>query len=72
VRLAHEVDPLMVERGVEEEALVLELEVLLGLPDPPLAEGDQLLALGQGAHGHSPFFERNWHEGTTEGLVRLR
>jgi hypothetical protein len=43
--LADEVVSLMVERGVEEELVVLELEVLVLLADAPLAEGDQLFAL---------------------------
>ena len=47
VGLAHEVVALVVEGRVEEELLVLELEVLVLLADPALAEGDELLALGR-------------------------
>jgi hypothetical protein len=53
--LADEVVPLVVEGGVEEEALVIELEVLVLLTDAPLAEGQQLLALGKRADRHGPF-----------------
>ena len=52
---------LVVERGVEEEPVVLDLEVAVLLADPALAEGDELLALGECAQGHSPFFEGDWH-----------
>jgi hypothetical protein len=44
----------VVEGGVEEEALVLELEVLVLLADSALAEGEQLLTLGECAYGYSP------------------
>ena len=67
VGLADQVDPLVVERGVEEEAVVLELEVAVGLPNAALAQGDQLLALGERAHGDGPFLECDWHE---EGDLR--
>ena len=40
VRLAHEVVALVVERRVEEEPLVLELEVLVLLADAALAKGE--------------------------------
>ena len=59
--LADQVVPLMVEGRVEEELVVLDLEVLVLLADSALAKGDQLLALGQRAHGHGPFFESNRH-----------
>jgi hypothetical protein len=61
VRLLDEVVALVVEGGVEEEAVVLDLEVAVVLADTALSEGQQLLALGQRAHGHGPFFESNWH-----------
>src|SRR5829696_2975923 len=61
MRLADQVVALMVERGVEEELVVLDLEVLVLLPDPTLAEGDELLALGQGADRHGPLFESDRH-----------
>ena len=35
--------------------------MLVLLADPALAEGEQLLALGERAHGDGPFFERDWH-----------
>ena len=61
MRLAHEVVSLVVEGRVEEELLVLELEMLVFLADSTLAEGDELLALGQGAHRYSPLFEGDRH-----------
>ena len=61
VRLADQVVALVVEGRVEEELLVLELEVLVLLADAALAQGDELLALGERAHGYGPFFESNWH-----------
>ena len=57
----------MVERGVQEEAVVVELEVLVGLANAALAESQKLLSFGEGPHGHGPFFESNRHvemEGT--------
>ena len=60
VGLAHEVVALVVERRIQEEPLVLELEMLL-LADAALAQGEQLLTLGKGAHGDGPFFERDRH-----------
>ena len=62
VGLAHEIARLVVEGGVQEEALVGEPEGLAGLADAALAEGYELLAFRQGADGDSPFFESNWHE----------
>ena len=47
VRLADEVVALVVEGRVEEELLVLELEVLVLLADPALAQRDELLTLGR-------------------------
>src|SRR5947209_2872630 len=43
VRLAHEPTRLVVERRVEEEAVVLDLEVAVLLADAALAQGDELL-----------------------------
>jgi hypothetical protein len=63
MRFAHQVPPLVVERGVEEEALVVEREVLVGLTDAPLAEGDELLAFGKRAHSDCPFLESDRHRG---------
>ena len=61
VRLAHEVVALVVEGGVEEEAVVLELEVPVLLADAALAQGQELLTLGERAHCYGPFFECDWH-----------
>ena len=61
VGFAHELAGLMVEGGVEEEALMGEPERLAGLADAALAQGYQLLAFGEGADGDRPFFESNWH-----------
>ena len=61
MRLAHQVAALVVERRVQEEALVVEREVLAGLADPALAQGHELLAFGERPHGHSPFFESDRH-----------
>jgi len=65
VRLANEIVALMVEGGVQEELVVLDLEVLVLLADPALAQREQLLTLREGAHGHSPFLQSNWHCGET-------
>jgi hypothetical protein len=69
VRLADEVAPLMVERRIQEESVVLECEVLVGLADTALAEGHQLLALGERAHGDSPFLECDRHRRRVDGEV---
>ena len=61
VRLPDEVVALVIERRVQEEAVVLEREVLVGLADAALAERHQLLALGKRAHGDGPFLECDWH-----------
>ena len=66
----------MVEGGVQEEAVVVEREVLARLTDPALAERHQLLALGERAYGYSPFLEGDWHRGVVsrgreEGTVYL-
>jgi len=47
VRLAHQVVALVVEGRIQEEALVLETEVLLRLADSTLAQGDELLSFGE-------------------------
>jgi hypothetical protein len=66
VRLAHQVAGLVVERGVEEEAVVLDLEVAMLFADAALAQREELLTLGEGAHSHSPLFQSNRHRrGTT-------
>src|SRR5215207_9889295 len=72
VRLAHEVVALVVEGGIEEEAVVLEVEMLLVLADPALAKREQLLTLGQRAHRHGPLFEGNRHVvGRLGGSLRI-
>jgi hypothetical protein len=50
VRLANQVVALMIEGGVQEEAVVIEGEVLARLTDTALAERHELLALGESAH----------------------
>ena len=62
MRLAHVPPLLVVEGGIEEEAVVLDLEMAVLLTDAALAQGEQLLALGQCAHGHSPFLESDRHK----------
>jgi hypothetical protein len=61
VGLAHEVVALVIEGGIEEEPIMLDLEVLVLLPNAPLAEGHELLPLGKGTHRDSPLFEGNRH-----------
>ena len=61
VGFANQVVALVVERRVEEELLVLELEVLVLFPDPALAHGHELLSLGQRAHCHGPLFKGDRH-----------
>jgi len=63
VRLADEVVALVVERRVQEEAVVVEREVLARLTDAALAERHELLALGECAHRDGPFLEGDWHRG---------
>src|SRR5262249_35245671 len=70
VRLADEVAALVVEGRVEEEPLVLESEVLLVFADAALAQRYKLLAFGERAHGHGPFFESNRH--SSGGGERMR
>ena len=71
VGLANEIGALMVERGVEEEPLVVELEVLLGLANATLAQGEELLAFGESPHSHSPFFKGDWHIQVVGGERRI-
>ena len=67
VRGADDVVALVLEGGIEEEAVVLDLEVLALLADSALAQGDELLALGERADGDRPFLESNWHKKGREG-----
>jgi len=64
VRGAHDVVALMLERRIQEESLVVELEVLVVLADAALAQGDELLALGERADGDRPFLESSRHNQT--------
>ena len=71
---AHEVGALVVERRVQEESVVLELEVLVGLADAALAKGQELLAFGESPHGYGPLFESNRHVfqwGGAKGGLRM-
>ena len=61
VRFTDEVVPLVIEGRVEEEALVLEFEVLVLLADAALAQSEQLLALRESADRYCPFLESDWH-----------
>src|ERR1044072_1456231 len=72
--LAHGVVVLVIEGRVEEEALVLELEVLVFLSDSALGQGQELLTLGESADRDAPFLECDWHLKALpdEGLVNLR
>ena len=63
----HEIVVLVIKGGVEEEAVVLEFEVLVLLTDASLSEGEELFAFGEGSHGDSPFLERNWHRYSVRG-----
>jgi hypothetical protein len=47
VRCANQVGALVVEGGVEEEALVFDDKVLVRLTEAPLPKRDELLALGE-------------------------
>ncbi len=40
---------------------MLEFEVLVLLTDTPLAQGQELLALGESANGYCPFLESDRH-----------
>jgi hypothetical protein len=46
MRLANQIGALVIERRVEEEPLVIELEMLLGLADSTLTECQELLTFG--------------------------
>ena len=75
VGFADEIGPLVIERRVQEEAFVIELEVLLGFTNAALAERQQLLALGERPHSDGPFFESNRHrerKGTTLFVENVR
>jgi hypothetical protein len=61
MRLPDQVVALVIERGIEEEAVVLYLEMLVLLTDSALAQRDELLPLRKGAHSNRPFLECNWH-----------
>jgi hypothetical protein len=61
VRLTHQIGALMVERGVQKETVMLQLEVLIRFPDSTFAERQQLLSLSERADGDRPFFESNRH-----------
>ena len=61
MRGAHNVVPTVLEGGVQEEAIVFELEMFAVVANATLAQGDQLLALGESADGDRPFLEGNWH-----------
>ena len=61
VRFADQVVALVIEGRVEEEALVLEFEVLVLLADPALAQRQQLLALGESANRYCPLLESDRH-----------
>ena len=72
VRFPDQVVPLVVEGRIEEEPLVLQFEVLVLLANSALAEGEQLLTLGEGADRYSPFLESDWHLKSVPGEVVLR
>jgi hypothetical protein len=61
---AYQVARLMIEGGIQEEALVGEPERLAGFTDSALAESYELLTFGKSTNGDSPFFESNWHRKT--------
>src|SRR4051794_14555632 len=63
VRGADDVVAAVLEGRIQEEAIVLELEVLAVVAEPAaLAKGDELLAFGERADGDRPFLEGNWHK----------
>jgi hypothetical protein len=62
VGFAYEVARLVIEGGVQEEALVGEPERLAGFTDAALAESYELLTFRESANSDSPFFESNWHK----------
>jgi len=59
----------VVKSGIEEEALVLEFEVLVLLANSALTEREQLLTLGESADRYSPFLESDWHFKSVPGEV---
>ena len=59
--LADEVSALVVKGRIQEEPVVLESEVLVGLADTAFAERHELLALGESAHGDGPFLKCDRH-----------
>jgi hypothetical protein len=70
VRLPHEIGALVVEGRIQEEPVVLEVEMTIGLADPALAKGEQLLTLGESADSHGPLFESDRH-GEKTGVVNV-
>ena len=58
---ANDVVALVFECRIQEEAVMLDLEVLALFADASLAQGDELFALGEGTDGDRPFLESNWH-----------
>jgi hypothetical protein len=71
VGLPHEIARLVIEGGVQEEALVGEPERLARFTKSALTKGYELLAFRQSADGDSPFFESNWHEKTKDLTRKL-
>ena len=69
MRFPDQVVPLVVESRIEEEALVLELEVLVLLAYSALTQGEQLLTLGEGADRYGPFLESDRHLKSVPGEV---
>src|SRR5579875_1204760 len=60
----------MVERGVQKETVMLQLEMLIRFPDSTFAERQQLLSLSERADGDRPFFESNRHFYSV-GVIRI-
>ncbi len=58
---AHHIVALVVKCRVEEEAVMLEFEVLVLFADPALAKGEKLLAFSERTNGDGPFLQGNWH-----------
>src|SRR5262249_2581078 len=65
--LANQGVPLVVERRGQEGPCGLEAEVLARLPNAALAEREQLLTLGESAHGDGPFLESDRHKRWVKG-----
>ena len=63
MRVADDVVALVVECGIQEEAVVFELEVLVLFADPALTKGQELLAFCERTNGDGPFLQGNWHRG---------